>query len=41
MICGLEQLKTISLEQFDDEENQQSAIYFDHLINCLTGFEDS
>jgi hypothetical protein len=41
MICGLEQLKTISLEQFDDEKNQQSAIYFDHLINCLKGFEDS
>lgn len=41
MIYGLQQLKNISLQQFNDGEQPQLALYFDHLINCLKEFEDS
>ncbi|ACK68430.1 Phycobilisome protein (plasmid) [Rippkaea orientalis PCC 8801] len=35
MICGLKNLKTYSLQQFNPEEQQELAPYFDHLISHL------
>ncbi len=39
MICGLEQLKVYSLEQFSPEEQQELTPYFDNLIHQLKSFE--
>lgn len=38
MICGLENLKHFSLQQFNDEEQQFLIPYFDHLIDALKRF---
>ncbi len=38
MICGLEHLKTYSIEQFSPEESSGLTPYFDHLIDRLKGF---
>ena len=38
MICGLENLKTISLQQFKPEEQWGLTPYFDHLIVALKQF---
>lgn len=38
MICGLEHLKTYSLQQFPSEESQELTPYFDHLIHHLKCF---
>ncbi|MBR8827699.1 MAG: phycobilisome protein [Gomphosphaeria aponina SAG 52.96 = DSM 107014] len=39
MICGLENLKTISLQQFTTEEQLRLTPYFDHLILALKRFQ--
>lgn len=41
MIYGVEELKNLSLQQFDEVENHELTPYFDHLIDCLKDFEDS
>ncbi|MDJ0507698.1 MAG: phycobilisome protein [Crocosphaera sp.] len=38
MICGLENLKIYSLEQFGAEQEEKLATYFDHLISHLKDF---
>ncbi|MGB3405476.1 MAG: phycobilisome protein [Microcoleaceae cyanobacterium] len=38
MICGLENLKTYSLQQFYPEEKSELTPYFEHLISHLKGF---
>jgi hypothetical protein len=38
MICGLENLKHFSLQEFNTEEWQFLVPYFDHLINALERF---
>jgi allophycocyanin-B len=38
MICGLEQLKIYSLQQFPSEDQQELTPYFDHLIHHLKQF---
>jgi hypothetical protein len=38
MICGLEHLKTYSLQQFSPEEQPELTPYFDHLIHHLQRF---
>ena len=38
MICGLENLKIYSLEQFNPEQRQELAPYFEHLISHLKDF---
>ena len=38
MLCGLEQLKIISLQQFNAEDRDLVGIYFDHLIAGLKQF---
>ena len=40
MICGLENLKTISLQQFKPEEQGELTPYFDHLIMALKQFQN-
>lgn len=39
MICGLENLKSSSLEQFNAEEKEAIAPYFDSLIEALKSFK--
>jgi len=41
MICGLEQLKSSSLEEFEGEEREAIAPYFDRLIAALKSFQKS
>lgn len=41
MICGLENLKTISLQQFTPQEQLEITPYFDHLIIALQQFQNS
>ncbi|MGK7921240.1 MAG: phycobilisome protein [Trichodesmium sp.] len=41
MICGLENLKVYSLQQFNPEKQQELTPYFDHLISHLRGFHTS
>jgi hypothetical protein len=38
MVCGLEQLKINSLQQFPSETSQELTLYFDHLIHHLKRF---
>ncbi len=39
MICGLSQLKTVSLQQFSSSEEQELlTLAFDHLITSLKQF---
>lgn len=38
MVCGLEHLKTYSLQQFSPEEKPELTPYFDHLIHHLKDF---
>jgi allophycocyanin-B len=38
MVCGVEQLKTVSLQQFSCEEQDLLAINFDRLISALKQF---
>lgn len=38
MICGLENLKVYSLQQFKPEQQQELSAYFDHLIAHLQEF---
>lgn len=38
MICGLESLKVLSLEEFDPDEQDSLSLYFDHLILALKQF---
>ena len=38
MVCGLEQLKEVSLQQFKSEEQDLLVFYFDHLISALKQF---
>lgn len=38
MLCGLEQLKTVSLQQFSSEEQDLSGLSFDNLIAGLKQF---
>ncbi|WP_339382792.1 phycobilisome protein [Microcoleus asticus] len=38
MLCGLEQLKTVSLQQFNFEDRDLLSLYFDHLITGLKQF---
>lgn len=41
MICGLEELKTVSLQQFSSEEQDSFGSYFDHLIINLKQFREN
>jgi hypothetical protein len=41
MICGLEELKSASLEEFKGEEKEAIAPYFDRLIAALKSFQES
>ncbi len=41
MLCGLEQLKTVSLQQFSLEEQDLLSLYFDHLISALKQFSQA
>ncbi|XZN97244.1 MAG: phycobilisome protein [Microcoleus sp.] len=41
MLCGLEQLKTVSLQQFSSEEQDLLSLNFDHLISALKQFSQS
>ncbi|WP_341733370.1 phycobilisome protein [Microcoleus sp. EPA2] len=38
MLCGLEQLKTVSLQQFTSEDQDLLGLTFDHLITALKQF---
>jgi allophycocyanin-B len=38
MVCGLEELKNFSLQQFDSQEHDLLGLYFDHLITALKEF---
>jgi hypothetical protein len=38
MVCGLEQLKINSLQQFPSETSQELTLYFDHLTHHLKRF---
>jgi hypothetical protein len=38
MICGLSQLKAVSLQQFSSEEQELLTLSFDHLISSLKHF---
>ncbi|MEZ2229576.1 MAG: phycobilisome protein [Microcoleus sp.] len=41
MLCGLEQLKTVSLQQFSSEEQDLLGLNFDYLITALKQFSQS
>ncbi|MEG4344278.1 phycobilisome protein [Microcoleus sp. A003_D6] len=41
MLCGLEQLKTVSLQQFNFEDRNLLSLYFDHLITGLKKFSQA
>ncbi|MEK0180560.1 phycobilisome protein [Microcoleus anatoxicus] len=41
MLCGLEQLKTVSLQQFSSEEQDLLGLNFDHLISALKQFSQA
>ncbi|MEO9127504.1 MAG: phycobilisome protein [Microcoleus sp.] len=41
MLCGLEQLKTVSLQQFSSEEQDLSGLSFDNLIAGLKQFSQA
>ncbi|MEG4088360.1 phycobilisome protein [Microcoleus sp. Pol12B4] len=41
MLCGLEQLKKVSLQQFDSEERDLLSLSFDHLITGLKNFSQA
>jgi allophycocyanin-B len=41
MLCGLEQLKTVSLQQFSSEEQDLLGLSFDHLISALKQFSQA
>lgn len=41
MLCGLEELKIVSLQQFNAEDRDLVGIYFDHLIAGLKQFSQA
>ena len=41
MLCGLEELKTVSLQQFNVEDRDLLSLYFDHLITGLKNFSQA
>jgi hypothetical protein len=41
MLCGLEQLKTVSLQQFSSQEQDLLAVNFDSLITALKKFSQA
>lgn len=41
MLCGLEQLKTVSLQQFSSEEQDLLGLNFDNLISALKQFSQA
>jgi allophycocyanin-B len=41
MLCGLEQLKTVSLQQFSSEEQDLLGVNFDNLISALKQFSQA
>ena len=41
MLCGLEELKTVSLQQFNFEDRDLLSLYFDHLITGLKKFSQA
>lgn len=41
MLCGLEELKIVSLQQFNAEDRDLMGIYFDHLIAGLKQFSQA
>ncbi|WP_341737570.1 phycobilisome protein [Microcoleus sp. CAWBG640] len=41
MLCGLEQLKTVCLQQFSSEEQDLLGLNFDHLISALKQFSQA
>ena len=41
MLCGLEELKTVSLQQFNIEDRDLLSLYFDHLITGLKKFSQA
>ncbi len=41
MLCGLEELKTVSLQQFNFEDRDLLSLFFDHLITGLKTFSQA
>lgn len=41
MLCGLEQLKKVSLQHFNSEDRDLLSLYFDHLISGLKTFSQA
>jgi hypothetical protein len=41
MLCGLEELKTVSLQQFNFEDRDLLSLSFDHLITELKKFSQA
>jgi len=41
MLCGVEELKTVSLQQFNFEDRDLLSLSFDHLITGLKNFSQA